>query len=262
MSYGTKVQNGTKTLPGYAFENDPDTGIYLVAAGQLGVSVGDTKIAEFTTSGLDITGTLAVNGSTSTFTHSGGPILRLVRDDANDYRFDISTDGTNLKFTPQDSGGFAFAAGGGTGNVSMAGTLDVTGNFSGGGSTNTFTNAGGPTLRLVRDDANDYRFDISTDGTNMVFTPQDSGGFSFVAGGGTGNVTMAGTLSVTGDLNHDGSNVGFYGTAPAAQATGYTTFTNLSTDRTCDADTVAVAELADIVGTLIEDLKSTGIIAA
>ena len=51
------------------------------------------------------------------------------------------------------------------------------------------------------------------------------------------------------------------GTVGVAQ-TGYTTFANLSVDRTCDADTVAVAELADIVGTMIEDLKIKGIIAA
>lgn len=51
------------------------------------------------------------------------------------------------------------------------------------------------------------------------------------------------------------------GTVGVAQ-TGYTTFTNLTTDRTCDADTVTTAELADIVGTLIVDLKEKGIIAA
>jgi Pectate lyase superfamily protein len=38
------------------------------------------------------------------------------------------------------------------------------------------------------------------------------------------------------------------------------TATNVTTDRTFDADTVAVAELADIVGTLIADLKASGIL--
>jgi hypothetical protein len=36
--------------------------------------------------------------------------------------------------------------------------------------------------------------------------------------------------------------------------------TNVSTDRAYDADTVAVAELADVVGTLIADLQSKGIL--
>ena len=51
------------------------------------------------------------------------------------------------------------------------------------------------------------------------------------------------------------------GTVGLAQ-TGYTTFTNLTTDRTCDANATTVEELADILGTLIVDLKTKGIIAA
>ena len=38
------------------------------------------------------------------------------------------------------------------------------------------------------------------------------------------------------------------------------TITNGTTDRTYDADTVAIAELADIVYTLIQDLKTLGIL--
>ncbi len=37
--------------------------------------------------------------------------------------------------------------------------------------------------------------------------------------------------------------------------------TNVTTDRAFDADTVAVAELADVVGTLIADLKASGLLA-
>jgi hypothetical protein len=50
--------------------------------------------------------------------------------------------------------------------------------------------------------------------------------------------------------------------APSAVQTGYTTPTNLTTDRTFDADSTTVAELADVLGTLIEDLKAKGIISA
>jgi len=38
------------------------------------------------------------------------------------------------------------------------------------------------------------------------------------------------------------------------------TATNVSADRDFDANTVAVAELADIVGTLIADLRAAGVI--
>lgn len=58
---------------------------------------------------------------------------------------------------------------------------------------------------------------------------------------GTGNITMAGTLEV-------GSTIQTY------------TPTNVTTDRSYDADTVAVAELADVVGTLIADLQTIGLI--
>lgn len=45
----------------------------------------------------------------------------------------------------------------------------------------------------------------------------------------------------------------------SAPSSAYTP-TNVSTDRAFDADTVAVAELADVVGTLIADLKAKGIL--
>lgn len=54
--------------------------------------------------------------------------------------------------------------------------------------------------------------------------------------------------------------LGFFGTTPVEQPAGYTAFTNLNTDKTCDADATSVEELADILGTLIEDLKTMGII--
>lgn len=78
----------------------------------------------------------------------------------------------------------------------------------------------------------------------------------------TGDIILESDLTIGGDLDHNGATVGLYGVTPVARATGYTTFSNLSTDRTCDANSTSVAELADILGTLIEDLKLTGIIGA
>lgn len=43
---------------------------------------------------------------------------------------------------------------------------------------------------------------------------------------------------------------------------GWTEFSNLTTTRTLDADATTVAELADVLGTLIEKLKTAGIITA
>lgn len=75
----------------------------------------------------------------------------------------------------------------------------------------------------------------------------------------SGKISCSGELEVNGDLNHDGSNVGFFGVAPAARPSAYTP-SNVTPDRSYDADTVAVAELADIVGTLIADLQSLGLL--
>lgn len=66
-------------------------------------------------------------------------------------------------------------------------------------------------------------------------------------------------IEIDGDLNHDGSNIGFFGTAPAAQAAAYTP-SNVNTDRSYDADATTVDELADVLGTLIADLQSYGLL--
>lgn len=54
----------------------------------------------------------------------------------------------------------------------------------------------------------------------------------------------------------------FLGATPTALDTGWTAFANLLTDRTLDADATTVAELADVLGTLIERLKDKNIISA
>jgi len=68
-------------------------------------------------------------------------------------------------------------------------------------------------------------------------------------------------LELDGALNHDGANVGFYGIVPVVRSAAWT-ITNDIADRAFDANTVAVAELADVVATLITDLAATGIIGA
>jgi hypothetical protein len=56
--------------------------------------------------------------------------------------------------------------------------------------------------------------------------------------------------------------IGFFGATPVARQTGYTAFANLTTDRTLDANSTTLDEVADVLGTLIEDLKTLGLIAA
>ena len=53
--------------------------------------------------------------------------------------------------------------------------------------------------------------------------------------------------------------LGFFGATPVVRVSAYTP-SNVTTDRSYDADTVVVAELADVVGTLIADLQSYGLL--
>jgi phage baseplate assembly protein gpV len=73
------------------------------------------------------------------------------------------------------------------------------------------------------------------------------------------SVRTSAELEIDGDLNHDGSNIGFFGVAPAARAAAYTV-SNLTTDRTYDCNATTVNELADVLGTLIADLTTYGLL--
>ncbi len=70
---------------------------------------------------------------------------------------------------------------------------------------------------------------------------------------------FTGDLELDAALNHDGSTIGFYGATPVAQSSAYS-ITNVSADRAYDANSTTVDELADVLGTLIADLRLTGII--
>lgn len=74
-----------------------------------------------------------------------------------------------------------------------------------------------------------------------------------------GLLEVDGTLFMDGDLDHNGTNIGFFGTTPVAQAAAYTP-TNVTPDRSYDANATSVAELADVLGTLIADLQAYGLL--
>jgi hypothetical protein len=67
-------------------------------------------------------------------------------------------------------------------------------------------------------------------------------------------------LEIDGALNHDGTTVGLYGVTPVVRSAAYTP-TNVTTDRSYDANATSMDELADVLGTLVADLQATGIIA-
>ena len=96
----------------------------------------------------------------------------------------------------------------------------------------------------------------TTDGDTNIGTAGNTrigSGSSFVLIDSTGDMTLP------GELKHEGSTLSFFNKALVSQAAAYTP-TNVSTDRSYDADTVAIAELADVVGTLIADLQTYGLL--
>lgn len=119
---------------------------------------------------------------------------------------------------------------------------------------------------LNQDDSVKHRFGTGLDatayydGTNMILDPDEVGTGRVLIGATGDDDMLLNTIEIDGDLNHDGTNVGFYGVAPTARSAAYTP-TNVTTDRAYDANATTVDELADVLGTLIADLQATGIIA-
>lgn len=164
--------------------------------------------------------------------------------------------------------------------LDISGTLDVDGNatFNGTGAAIDLTNAAA--YFRAQKDASDNNAPIQfftdhgsglrltwalhnrSDETFWIARYNSSGtyqGSPIAINNSTGAIVTEGEVEINGDLNHDGSNIGFFGTTPAAQAAAYTP-TNVSTDRSYDANATTLAEIADVLGTLIADLQSYGLL--
>lgn len=104
-------------------------------------------------------------------------------------------------------------------------------------------------------DANLFFSDASADTVQIgSATTADSAKFYV-----NGKISTSDELEVNGALNHDGTTVGFYGVTPVARSSAYTP-TNVTTDRSYDANATTIDELADVVGTLVQDLQQIGLI--
>lgn len=79
-------------------------------------------------------------------------------------------------------------------------------------------------------------------------------------GSGTGSLLLS-EIEIDGALNHDGTTVGFYGVTPTTRSTGWSV-SNLTEDKSYDANATSLDEIADVLGSLIETLKTVGIIGA
>ena len=76
-----------------------------------------------------------------------------------------------------------------------------------------------------------------------------------------GGFRVINDLEVDGDLDHDGTNVGLYGTTPAAQSAAYTRDATIVEDRVLLQSSAATAiNNNNVIAALIADLQSRGFI--
>ncbi len=78
---------------------------------------------------------------------------------------------------------------------------------------------------------------------------------------GAAKLVVTGEVEIDGDLNHDGTNVGFYGTAPAAQSAGYTRNAVVVEDRTLLASASAtILNNNNVLAAMIADFQAVGLL--
>lgn len=98
---------------------------------------------------------------------------------------------------------------------------------------------------------------VALSGTSSVANSSgDNIAGSFFASGSTSNNIA---LQTSGDVAFDDSKLGFFGATPVVKTALYT-IANVTPDRDYDADSSNVDELADVLGTLVTDLKLMGLI--
>lgn len=97
-------------------------------------------------------------------------------------------------------------------------------------------------------------------GTNNRRVKTDSNGLT-VIGGAAGTTTLFSQNNALGDLKHGGTTakLGLFGATPVSRTAAYTP-TNVTPDRSYDANATTTDELADVLGTLIADLQSYGLL--
>lgn len=97
------------------------------------------------------------------------------------------------------------------------------------------------------------------DATNLIIDPDEVGTGRVLIGATGDDDMLLNAIEIDGDLNHDGAGAGFFGTAPAAQSTGWT-LSNVTEDKVLDANSYTADEIADVLGTVIQRLIDLGLI--
>lgn len=117
-------------------------------------------------------------------------------------------------------------------------------------------------LRVGYDASNYYSTTVSSAGVVTLNAVGASAGFTFSDSITLSTVNIV-TDTTTGTKIGTGTTqkLGFWNATPVVQSTGWSV-TNESSDKSYDADATTIDELADVLGTLIEVLKTYGILGA
>jgi hypothetical protein len=100
-------------------------------------------------------------------------------------------------------------------------------------------------------------YDLSTDQLKVYDEPNNA--VRLRLDRTTGKLTIGGEANLLGDLNHDGSSVGFYGTAPVARQT-YAAPSGTISRASLNTGTATLTNVAQAVGALITDLRAVGLL--
>lgn len=120
-------------------------------------------------------------------------------------------------------------------------------------------------ISLVGCQAHDYQSTKTQQRGIRANTNAFTSGISIHSCDFSSNIASIGILIDTTYLNHvnfkdgEGSKLGFYGKTGILKPSTYTV-SNVTTDRTYDANATTIDEISDVLGTLITDLKNIGII--
>lgn len=74
MTAPLRCADGTAALPAFSWTSDTNTGLYRIGADNIGLSLGGVKYADFSTSGLAVTGWAAFTSTITGAGYAGGPI--------------------------------------------------------------------------------------------------------------------------------------------------------------------------------------------
>lgn len=263
---GTLVINRSET--DYAFGNfaalDANA-THTITANNNNEPTGVDSTTNFVTGAFDSTGTAyGVKGQAVVTTSASGSLYQAV----GLYSKVTVSGAGNLDYissilvdAPSVSGGTSIIEAYGIYVTSVTGASNPLKNFA------ISTEAGGGKIYLgdwtqidgSRDQIQLEIFGHSTQ-TSVIFRVAKDNNTTCVTVDNNQKLYVGGEVEIDGALNHDGTTVGFYGVAPAAQSATYSGITNVSTDRAYDANSTTLDEIADVLGTLIADLRLTGII--